>query len=163
MSASSLHALEAAGWEFSQWGKIMNGQPQSTGIGGSAYFKHSRPLEAADVLKMRVQVGTYAFVGLCGQAYDVEKYGETYKSTAWMDLHDGTTRIFSGLSQDAQDHSHLSHVGPYIPKAPFDLALRCEAVSNVPQIQFNDDNVWHNFAPNRVGGSAYLYRCRQRT
>ena len=31
-------------------------------------------------------------------------------------------------------------------KAPFDLALRCEALSNVPQIQFNDDGVWHDFA-----------------
>ena len=25
-----------------------------------------------------------------------------------------------------------------------------EAVSNVPQIQFNDDDVWHDFAPGRV-------------
>jgi hypothetical protein len=33
------------------------------------------------------------------------------------------------------------------PKAPFDLALRCEAVSNVPQIEFEQDDVWHDFAP----------------
>ena len=28
--------------------------------------------------------------------------------------------------------------------------MRCEAVSNVPQIQFNDDDVWHDFAPDRA-------------
>ena len=28
--------------------------------------------------------------------------------------------------------------------------MRCEAVSNVPQIQFTDDGVWHDFAPGRA-------------
>ena len=31
------------------------------------------------------------------------------------------------------------------PKAmPFDVALRCGKDNNVPQIQFNEDGVWHN-------------------
>ena len=32
--------------------------------------------------------------------------------------------------------------------------MRCEAVSNVPQIQFNDDSVWHDFAPDRAAVKA---------
>jgi hypothetical protein len=47
-------------------------------------------------------------------------------------------------------HWHLNHLRPHIPEAPFDLAVRCEAVSNVLQIQFNDDDVWHDFAPDRA-------------
>ena len=54
------------------------------------------------------------------------------------------TRILPDISLDCQQHGHPRHLAPHIPKTPFDLALRCEAVSNVPQIKFNDDDVWHN-------------------
>jgi hypothetical protein len=70
--------------------------------------------------------------------------------TAWVCLDDGTTVIRTDISQDGQQHFHDGHLSPHIPKAPFDLAVRCEAVSNVPQIQFNDDDVWHDFAPDRA-------------
>ena len=93
------------------------------------------------------QVGEDACVGFASEQYNAEKPGETYKSTAWVRLDSGTTCIGTGISHDGQDHSNYGHLGPHIPKAPFDLAVRCEAVSNVPQIQFNDDDVWHDFAP----------------
>ena len=62
----------------------------------------------------------------------------------------GATYIFPGISPDGEWHEHDSRLRPHIPEAPFDMAVRCEAVSNVPQIQLNDDGVWHDFAPNRV-------------
>ena len=67
-----------------------------------------------------------------------------------MSLRSGTTHINPGISEDGQYHCHPDHLRPHIPKAPFDVAVRCEAVSNVPQIQFNDDDVWHDFAPGRA-------------
>jgi hypothetical protein len=67
-----------------------------------------------------------------------------------VDLVDGTTFIRPDISLDGQQHSHLGHLRHHIPEAPFDLAVRCEAVSNVPQIQFNDDGVWHDFALDRA-------------
>jgi hypothetical protein len=103
---------------------------------------------------MRVEVGGSAYVGFATEHYNVEKNVETRKSTAWVYLGDGTTCIGTGISQDGEDHYHLFHLKDHIPKAPFDLAVRCEAVSNVPQIQFNDDDVWHDFAPGRVALTA---------
>ena len=69
-----------------------------------------------------------------------------------MNLGYGTTDIFPDTSLDGQHHGHASHLRPHILDAPFDLAVRCEADGNVPQIQFNDDGVWHDFAPE--GGAA---------
>ena len=99
---------------------------------------------------MRVEVGGIAWVGFATEQFNVEKHGETRESTAWVYLYNGTTFIGTGISQDGQGHRHQDHLGPHIPEAPFDLAVRCEAVSNVPQIQFNDDDVWHDFAPGRA-------------
>ena len=99
---------------------------------------------------MRLEVGGHAFVGFASEQYNAEKHNETYESTAWVRLYNGTTVIYSDISEDGQDHSHDYHLHPHIPEAPFDLAVRCEAVSNVPQIQFNDDGVWHDFAPDRA-------------
>jgi hypothetical protein len=89
-------------------------------------------------------------VGFAPDQYNAEKDGETYKSTAWVSLGSGTTFILPDISQDGQHHCYGSHLRPHIPEAPFDLAVRCEAVSNVPQIQFNDDDVWHDVAPDRA-------------
>ena len=44
----------------------------------------------------------------------------------------GMVSIGSGISRDGQVHFHHGHLRPHIPEAPFDLALRCDAVSNVP-------------------------------
>jgi hypothetical protein len=150
MSAPSpppVDALEPAGWSHNEGGEIAGGRPQSNG--GYAYFKHTRTLQPKDVWRTRVEGGG-ACVGFATEKYNAEKNGETYKSTAYVSLDTGTTCINTGISQDGQDHYHLYHLRPHIPEAPFDLAVRCEAVSNVPQIQFNDDDVWHDFAPGRA-------------
>jgi hypothetical protein len=131
-------------------GEIIEGRPQSKG--GKAYFKHSRSLQPKDVWRMRVEVGGSAYVGFATEKFNVEKHGETGKSIAWVALGTGLTAIYTDISQDGQDHWHHGHLRPHIPEAPFDLAVRCEAVSNLPQIQFNDDSVWHDFAPE--GGTA---------
>jgi hypothetical protein len=146
MSAPSppVDALEPEGWSHDEGGHITEGRPQSNG--GWAYFKHARSLQAKDVWRMRVEVGGTAWVGFASEQFNVEKHGETHKSTAWVDLYSGSTDIDTAISQDGQDHYHPRHLHPHIPEAPFDLAVRCEAVSNVPQIQFNDDDVWHDFA-----------------
>ena len=89
-------------------------------------------------------------VGFASAQFNAEKHVETHTSTAWVWLGDGSTLIRSDISQDGQEHIHPGHLRPHIPEAPFDLAVRCEAVSNVPQIQFNDDDVWHDFAPDKA-------------
>ena len=99
---------------------------------------------------MRVEVRGSAWVGFASEQYNAEKHGETADSTALVSLGNGTTVIGTDISEDGQRHYHHVHLRPHIPEAPFDLAVRCEAVSNVPQIQFNDDDVWHDFAPGRV-------------
>ena len=99
---------------------------------------------------MRVEVGGIAYIGFANEHYNAEKHGKTCQSTACVWLYDGMTFIDTAISQDGQEHYHDNHLGPHIPAAPFDLAVRCEAVSNVPQIQFNEDGVWHDFAPGRV-------------
>ena len=155
MSAPSppVDALEPQGWSHSEGGEIIEGRPQGKG-GWNAYFKHTRSLQAKDVWRMRVEVGGTARVGFAPEQYNVEKDGETYKSTAWVRLGCGMTFIHPDISQDGRQHFHGGHLGPHIPEAPFDLAVRCEAVSNVPQIQFNDDDVWHDFAPDRAAMKA---------
>jgi hypothetical protein len=150
MSAPSppVGALEPAGWSHNEGGEITEGRPQSKG--GYAVFRHTRALQAKDVWRMRVEVGGHAYVGFATEQFNVEKHGETYESVAWVYLGNGSTRIRPAISEDGQEHYHQDQLRPHIPEAPFDLALRCEAVSNVPQIQFNDDDVWHDFAPDRV-------------
>ena len=154
MSAPSppVDALEPEGWSHNEGGEITEGRPQSKG--GFAYFKHTRSLQAKDVWRMRVEVGGVAYVGFASEHYNAEKHGETYKSIAGVRLDSGTTCIYPDISQDGQQHFRGGYLRPHIPEAPFDLAVRCEAVSNVPQIQFNDDDVWHDFAPGRAAVKA---------
>jgi hypothetical protein len=81
----------------------------------------------------------------------VDKHRETWKSIAGVLLLSGTTVIFSDISRDGEDHYHDYHLEDYIPKTlPYDVALRISKDGNVPQIQFNDDAVWHDFAPDSV-------------
>jgi hypothetical protein len=71
---------------------------------------------------------------------------------AHLPQYDGSTCIYSGLSLDRKHHSHPSHLGRHPPKtAPYDLALRCDPDGDVPQIQFNEDGVWHDLAPEGEG------------
>ena len=118
-------ALEPEGWSHSEGGEIIEGRPQWKS--GYAHFKHTRSLQPKDVWRMRVEVGGHAFVGSATEKYNAEKNLETYKSTAWVNLGSGTTDIRSDISEDGQDHYHPFHLGPHIPEAPFDLAVRCEA------------------------------------
>ena len=153
--------LDTAGWAHNGSGEIVNGQTRVRPEGTAAFFKHSQELQGGDVWRMRVEGGD-AWVGFATEKYNVNlricngfatgryKYGKTVKSTAGVYLGCGTTDIDTDISQDGQDHYHNGHLRPHIPAAPFDLAVRCEAVSNVPQIQFNEDDVWHDFAPGRV-------------
>jgi hypothetical protein len=132
-SSPPVDVLAPEDWAHDGLGEMhrRTGQPQSKGV--AAHFRHSRELQAQDV------------------SFDVEKHGETYKSTAGVNLNKGTTVIHSDISRDGQPHIHLGHLQDYIPKTlPYDLALRISKDGNVPQIQFNDDAVWHDFAPDRA-------------
>ena len=132
-------------------GRIMRGRAK----GGSAYFRHSRELQAQDVLRTKVVEGGNASVGFAAESYDVEKHGETIKSTAGVSLSTGTTVIDSDISSDGEFHYHPDHLKGYIPKTlPYDVALRINKDGNVPQIQFNDDAVWHDFAPDKAAVKA---------
>ena len=148
-SSPPVDVLEPEGWAHDRNGEIAEGKPQSKG--NYAPFKHSQELQAQDVLRTRVE-GRGAFVGFATESYDVEKHEETMASIAVVALYDGSTVIRSGISLDGEEHLHQRHVKDYIPKTlPYDVALRINKDGNVPQIQFNDDGVWHDFAPDRVG------------
>jgi hypothetical protein len=68
-------------------------------------------------------------------------------------LGNGTTDSFRDISQDGGGHCHTNHLEDHIPETkPYDVALRITKDGNLPQIQFNDDSVWHDFAPE--GGTA---------
>ena len=50
-------------------------------------------------------------------------------------------------------HFHPGHLEDHIPKTlPYDLALRINKDGNMPQLRFNEDGQWHDFAPE--GGTA---------
>ena len=153
--------LVTAGWAHNGSGEIVNRQTRSP-RGIIAYFKHAQELQAHDVLRTKVEGGG-AYVGFATESYDVEKHVETEKSIAWVNLCDGTTVIRSEISQDGEDHLHPRHLKDYIPKTlplrlkdyipktvPYDLALRINKDGNVPQIQFNEDGEWHDFAPDKA-------------
>ena len=102
---------------------------------------------------MRVEVGGDAYVGFATEQYNAEKHAETVDSTAKVSVGNRLTRAMSmgnDISVDGEYHFFVNHLASHIPTAPFDVSLRCEAVSNVPQIQFNDDDVWHDVAPDRA-------------
>ena len=104
--AASLGALPPAGWACSEGGEIKNGQPQCKDDENYAVFKHSQSLEAEDVLRMKVVAGGTAWVGIAAEGYDVERDGETVDSTAYVMLSNGTTAIYSDISEDGKQHYH---------------------------------------------------------
>jgi hypothetical protein len=143
--------LDTAGWAHNAEGEIVNGETR-TSEGGSAFFQHPQELQGGDVWRTRVEVGR-ACVGFATESYDVEKHWETEESTAGVSLYDGSTCIYSDISKGGEDHGHNHHLKDHIPKThPYDVALRMTKDGNLPQIQFNDDSVWHDFAPE--GGTA---------
>ena len=119
--------------------------------GGTAFFKHSKALQAGGVWMMRVEEGKCS-VGFAGADYEPARNDETVKSTARLDLGTGSTLFRPGISLDGKQHLHYKVLGPHVPEStPFDVALRCDPASsgNVPQVQFNEDGVWHDFVPDR--------------
>ena len=96
-----------------------------------AFFKHSQDIQTSDVFRMHVRQGLgceiRAYVGFAGEGFDVHKHGETGQNTAHVLLADGTSMIGADISRDGEQHYGL--LRPRIPEAPFDLALRCEAVT----------------------------------
>ena len=140
--------LDTAGWAHNGSGEIVNGQTRSRG--NDAFFKHAQELQGGDVWRMRVEGGSAA-IGFATEQYNVENDEDTYNGTAWVVLGNGTTVILSDISQDGEKHSRLGHLEDHIPKTkPYDVAVRITKDGNLPQIQFNDDSVWHDFAPGRV-------------
>ena len=97
---------------------------------------------------MAVDQGGSAIVGFATEKYNVEEHWETYKNTAWVWLYRGTTDIGTDISQDGEGHLHGGLLEDHLPETlPCDVALRITKDGNLPQIQFNDDSVWHDFAP----------------
>jgi hypothetical protein len=153
MSGASLGALPPAGWACGEKGEIKNGEPQCKEEEDSAFFKHSQSLEPEDVWMMKVLTGGDECVGIAGEGFDVERPVETYGSTAVVELSNGTTAIQPDIGEDGEEHIHLGLLKDYIPKAlPYDLALRINKDGNMPQLRFNEDGEWHNFAPEGGAG-----------
>ena len=125
MFGASLGGLDPAGWKCGRNGEIKNGEPQCKDdeVHGAS-FVHSQSLKPEDVLRMKVVAGGSAQVGIAAEGFDVERSGETYKSTAWVELDDGSTIIFSDISEDGEEH---------------DLALRINKNGNMPQLRFNEN------------------------
>ena len=73
-SPPPVDVLAPEGWAHNDGGEIFEGKPQSRG--GFAPFRHSRELQAHDVLRTKVEGGG-AYVGFATESYDVEKHGET--------------------------------------------------------------------------------------
>ena len=149
--AASLGALPPAGWACGELGGIENGEPQcevDNACLNNAPFVHSQSLEEEDVWRTKVVAGRGAIVGIAGEGYDVERHGETYKSTARVALSSGTTAINPDISKDGEQHHHSGLLKDYIPKTlPYDLALRINKVGNC-----------HSFGSTRTGSGTTLHR-----
>ena len=156
-SAADPDAIDGTGWADDGKGEVVAGKPRlKDGYGRHDYacFKHSQATPTGDVWTMQVdEEGQYAYIGFAGADFDPARYGETCNSTATVHLGDGTTYIFPDLSLDGQQHHHRDHLGPHLPPktGSFVVSLRADADGNVPQVQFNQDGVWHDFAPEGEG------------
>ena len=102
---------------------------------------------------MKVVEGRGALVGIAAEGYNVERHEETDESTAGVFLLNGSSFICSDISEDGETHDYHGLLKDHIPETkPYDVAVRITKDGNLPQIQFNDDSVWHDFAPE--GGTA---------
>jgi hypothetical protein len=133
-------------------GELVGGLPRSKGY--TAHFKHLKDHQGGSVFEYRVEgvrTGRSSLIGFAAEDFDVDRAEETGNSTAVVSLYNGTAIIRPDMSLDGKKHLHSDYLQRFIPKSrPYNVAVRCQAVSNVPQIQFNNDGVWHDFAPGRV-------------
>jgi hypothetical protein len=161
-AASAPHpdALDGTGWVDNGKGDVVEGKPQAKDSCNFARFKHSQATPAGDVWTAQVdevghvdEVGQYPAIGFAGADYDPARYRETCNSTALVYLGDGSTCINSDLSLDGRKHYYPFHLGPHLPPktGSFVVSLRTDPDGNVPQVQFNQDGVWHDFAPEGEG------------
>jgi hypothetical protein len=137
-------------WAISEKGVV----DQSTGFMHStekyARFKHCHEVNAGDVWSMTVEHGR-GVIGFCGEEYNVHKHKETSSTTVWVHLGSGTTYTNVDMSLDLKTTSQPDFLQDLIPEtSPYTVALRCDRDGNVPQIQFQEDGVWHDFAPERA-------------
>ena len=148
VEAPAPDALDPNGWECCDEGEIAEGGlPQCPAEFDYACFKHSQTLHADDVFKMTIVEGNNVIVGFAGQNYDPKKDMQTVSSVACVELGNATAFVGPNISGDGEEHDHYSLLKDYIPTTkPYDLAMRCDKDGNVPQIQFNDDGMWHDFA-----------------
>jgi hypothetical protein len=148
LDPASLDTLDTAGWKCNEDGEIKNGEPQcKEEYYDLAAFKHSQSLEAENVWRMKVGGGRSAQVGIAAEVFDVERNKETYESTARVILSSGSTFIHPDISKDGEDHYHHRLLEDHIPDTlPYDLALRINKDGNMPQLRFNEDGQWHDFA-----------------
>jgi len=136
--------LDPVGWA-SVGGVVKKGVTKSNGR--NAAFKHSHEFQIGEVWKMNVEkVRGTAKVGFATENYDVTLYRETEDNTAWNSLTNGTTAIDRNISSDGENHHYFKHLKDHLTTLPSAVALQI-IEGNIPQIQFNNDNVWHNFAP----------------
>merc|ERR1711871_1134880 len=170
--AVSLH-LEASGWECSiDHGAVADDRPQwvAAAPGAStststiarprvsiAFFKHSRALAPGDVFKLRVEGGDGALVGLATEQYVPESHAlgtpGSNNTCFYLGLDDGSSTMGMHMSMDGKSHDLEGTVLNHVPVAyPYDVALRCNKITNSPQVQFNDDDVWHNLGPEMKAG-----------
>ena len=119
-----------------------------------ASFKHSQSLEPEDVWMMKVCTKVFG-IGVVAEGFDVERHVETEMSTARLDLSNapndmgehGSTCILSDISEDGKYKSGRIPKDQIPKTLPYDLALRINKDGNMPQLRFNEDGQWHDFAP----------------
>ena len=154
----------AAHADDSDWQRAWD--PASPGY--HMHCKHPAALYAGDVWSMTAADVGSSTVGFVGDAYDVKTSSrdDAGQGIAWMTLDEGTTCIRSDFSLDEKEHIatyHLPIPGNEIGEdgypiyredwEPYQLSLRIDKESHVPQAQFNEDGVWHDFAPGGAGAA----------
>jgi len=142
--------LTADRWTRCVYGRFEYGCPAPSNE-RQASFKHVTPIPSGAEWKMRVENGVGAWVGFATHKYNVANRATTYESTVRVDLTSGLVYIFSDITESGKNYQYsrplVNHLRKHMPYASYNLSLRCEKGTNIPQIQFNNNNMWHNFAP----------------
>ena len=103
-----------------------------------------------------MKVNTTVFgIGVVAEGFDVERHEETEMNAARVDLSNspndmgehGSTCILSDISEDGKYKSGRIPKDQIPKTLPYDLALRINKDGNMPQLWFNEDGEWHDFAP----------------